>query len=244
MAAALKAGATPLVATSPSDDTAATVTAYDPAGKAVALDADRVPDRPVFLVETDGTLALTKGLDVLDKTLAPHGLSAAAAPASGYWASQLTSIRLEDDHEPWHKGAAEIFAITAGFGHDGKVAVETVQLPYLDHDGTTYYPNQLLVHYSNYKYNLADIVLMEEDSGTNYRDLAIALTNALLTIVDGGAYTPLVNAILNAIPDSWWTDDPDYVDSLYTLATTTNGTLRGAANNATATLVPYWVQPL
>ncbi|GAA0256827.1 DUF3103 family protein [Saccharothrix mutabilis subsp. mutabilis] len=245
MAAALDRGVAPLVASSPADDEATAVTAYDRAGHRVTLPADRVPTRPVYLVEIDTTTALAKGTQVLRSALSQRGLSPAAlAPASGYWATKLTSIRLEDDKEPWHKGDSEIFTITAGFGLDGKVAVDTVQLPYLDEDGKTYYPNQLLVHFSGYKYNLADIVMMEEDGGTNYRDLALALTQALLTIVDGGAYIPLVNAIINALPDSWWTDDPDYVDSWYTLATTTSGTLRGAAGNGTMTVTPYWVAPL
>ncbi|MEJ2851926.1 MULTISPECIES: DUF3103 family protein [unclassified Saccharothrix] len=245
MAAALRRGTEPLVASSPTDDAATTVTAYDLAGRRVALAADRVPLRPVYLIEVDTATALAKGAEVLRSTLSQRGLSpASVAPASGYWATQLKSIRLEDDKEPWHKGDAEIFTITAGFGLDGKVKVDTVQLPYLDEDGKTYYPNQLLVHFSEYKYNLADIVMMEEDGGTNYRDLALALTQALLTIVDGGAYIPLVNAIINALPDDWWTDDPDYVDSWYTLSTATGGTLRGAAGNGTMTVAPYWVAPL
>lgn len=245
MTAALRAGVAPLVASSPDDDRASGVTAYDRAARTVTLAADRIPDRPVYLVEIDAERALAKGMAVVDATLSARGMTGAAvAPAAGYWATQVTSIRLRDDHEPWHKGKAEIFAVAAGFGTDGKVKVDTVELPYLDHDDTTYYPNQLLVHFSSYKYNLADLVLMEEDGGTNYRDLALALSRALLTIIDGGMYIPLVDAILNAIPTEWWTDDPDYVDSWYTLSTATSGTLTGAANNGTMTVRPYWVQPL
>ncbi|AGS73599.1 hypothetical protein B446_33995 [Streptomyces collinus Tu 365] len=33
-------------------------------------------------------------------------------------------------------------------------------MPYLDYDGTVYYPNQILVNWSHYKYNLADVVMM------------------------------------------------------------------------------------
>lgn len=247
MVDALRAGVAPLVASSPSDDEATSVTAYERGGHRVLLAADRLPQRPVYLVEIDSATALAKGTEVLNTVLAQRGV-AIAAPAvsttSGYWATQITSIRLNDDMEPWHKGDAEIFALVAGFGLDGKAAVESVQLPYLNNDGTTYYPYQLLVHFSAYKYNLADVVMMEEDSGTNYRDLAIAISTALLTIVDGGMYIPLVNAILNAIPNDWWVDDPDYVDSWYTLATYTSGTRNGAAGNGRMTVVPYWVAPL
>jgi len=245
MLAALRAGLPPLVAAAPTDDTATAVAGYDSAGATVLLDVARIPQRPVFVVEVDTERALPLGLAVIRATLDAHGVHAAApavAPAAGYWATKVTAVRLRDDHEPWIKGAAEIFGIAGGFGLDGKAKASTLTMPYLDHDNTTYYPNQLIVHFSAYKYNLADFVMMEDDGDTNYQALAIAITNALLTIVDGGAYIPLVNAILNAIPASWWTDDPDYVDSWYTLATTSSGRLNGAAANGWMDVVPYWVQ--
>ncbi len=245
MRAALSRGERPLVAAARTDDTGTTVTAYDAKGEKVLLDARRVPSRPVFVVDVDTEKALPLGLEVIEQTLARHGMAVPqVAPAAGYWATQVRAVRLGDDKEPWIKGGAEIFGITGGFGPDGKVKVDTVTMPYLDHDGTTYYPNQLIVHFSAYKYNLADFVMMEDDGDTNYQALATALVNALLTIVDGGAYVPLVNAILEAIPASWWTDDPDYVDSWYTLSTQSGGRFNGAAANGWMDLAPYWVAPL
>ncbi|GAB1511394.1 DUF3103 family protein [Actinophytocola sp. KF-1] len=245
MRAALSRGERPLVAAAWTDDLGTTVTAYDAAGKKVVLDARRVPSRPVFVVDVDTEKALPLGLEVIEETLARHGMAAPqVAATSGYWATQVRAVRLSDDKEPWIKGGAEIFGITGGFGLDGKVKVDTVTMPYLDHDGTTYYPNQLIVHFSAYKYNLADFVMMEDDGDTNYQALATALVNALLTIVDGGAYVPLVNAILEAIPASWWTDDPDYVDSWYTLSTQSAGRFNGAAANGWMDLAQYWVAPL
>ncbi|HEX6970044.1 MAG TPA: DUF3103 family protein [Micromonosporaceae bacterium] len=250
MLAALERGDAPLVAAVPSDDAVTDVVAYDRSGTAIRLDGTRMPQQPVLAVEVDVVRAMTLGLQLVRDTLAAHGLHAAAAEpktatvsaTSGYWANKVDAVRLSDDKEPWIKGAAEIFCIVGGFGLDGKVKIDIVQMPYLDHDGKTYYPNQLVVHYSAYKYNLADVVMMEDDGDTNYQSLATALVNALLYIVDGGAYTPLVNAILNAIPTSWWTDDPDYVDSWYTLATTTSGRRYGAAGNGWMDISPYWVQ--
>lgn len=247
MRAALDRGAAPLVAAAPNDDDAMSVTAYTRDGAKVSLDARKAPSRPVFVVEVDTAKALPAGLSVMRKTFDAKGLADASAPvqaADGYWATQVQSVRLRDDKEPWIKGSAEIFGIAGGFGPDGKAAASTLTMPYLDKDGSTYYPGQLIVHFNAYKYNAADFVMMEDDGDTNYQQLAIAITNALLTIVDGGAYIPLVNAILNAIPASWWTDDPDYVDSWYTLTTTTSGTLTGAANNGTMTVAPYWVAPV
>ncbi|MYQ99515.1 DUF3103 family protein, partial [Streptomyces sp. SID6139] len=156
--------------------------------------------------------------------------------------TKITAVELSDDEEPWIKGAAEIYTLVSGFGQDGKVRVDPVDMPYLDYDGTVYKPNQILVNWSNYKYNLADAVMMEEDGSTNYRDLAKAIATALLTITDQGTYIPLVNAILDAIPDDWWTDDPDYVDSWYTLAQSNQGTYYGARGNGWMTVEPYFVE--
>lgn len=247
MREALRAGAEPLVAAAPADDRAATVTAYDRHGRSHTLDARQVPRRPVYVVGVDTDKAVSAGMTVLREELARRGLSTAEPVKSagvadnGFWTSRITSVRLSDDMEPWVKGDAEIYSLVTGFGWDGKVRVDPVDMPYLDEDGKTYYPNQILVNWSYYKYNLADVVMMEEDGSTNYRSLAKAIADALLAITDMGGYIPLVNAVLDAMPDDWWTDDPDYVDSWYSLAQNTSGRVNGARGNGTMTLEPYWV---
>ncbi|GGO98506.1 DUF3103 family protein [Wenjunlia tyrosinilytica] len=243
----LTAGAVPLVAVAPADDHARTATAYDSRGRAHLLDLTRVPESPVYLVDIDVDKALTAGLDVLRQEFAERGLSAprpapARTAAAGMWTTRINAVELSDDEEPWFKGDAEIYSLVSGFGWDGKVRVDPVDMPYLDNDGHVYYPNQILVNWSNYKYNLADAVMMEEDGSTNYRDLAKAIATALLTIADQGAYIPLVNAVLDAIPNDWWTDDPDYVDSWYTLARNDSGRRNGARGNGWMTVEPYYVQ--
>lgn len=249
MAATLARGAVPLVAAASTDDAPTGVVGHEPAGGQVLLDPVRLPDRPVLVVEVNVTKAMGQGLAQLREELAAQGMTGRTATAtvsaqSGYWATKVNAIRLSDDKEPWIKGAAEIFNVVGGFGLDGKPTVNVVEMPYLDNDGTTYYPNQLLVHFNNYKYNLADVVMWEDDGDTNYRDLAKALITALLTVVDYGVYTPLVNAIIDAMPASWWTDDPDYVDSWYTLSTGSSGRRNGAAGNGWMDVAPYWVQQL
>ncbi|MEU2613680.1 DUF3103 family protein [Micromonospora sp. NPDC007271] len=247
MLAALNRDEIPLVAAAPTDDVLTGVVAYGPAGGRVLLDPVRLPTRPVLVVEVDVRTAMEWGLAQVRQELSARGLAPArntVTAQAGYWATKVNAIRLNDDKEPWAKGAAEIFNVVGGFGLDGKPTVNIVEMPYLDNDGTVYYPNQLLVHYNNYKYNLADVVMWEDDGDTNYRDLAKALITALLTVVDHGTYTPLVNAIIDAMPASWWTDDPDYVDSWYTLSTGSSGRLNGAAANGWMDVVPYWVQEL
>ncbi|MFE2105144.1 DUF3103 family protein [Kitasatospora sp. NPDC059463] len=249
MRAALDAGAAPLVATAGTDEHARTVRAYDTAGRAHALNAATLPTRPVYLVDIDTAKASAAGVDLLQRELAAQGAAPAtpapaAAQAAGWWGTKITSVEVNDDEEPWFKGAAEMFSLVSGFGQDGKVRVDSVAMPYLQYDGTVYYPNQILVNWSNYKYNLADVVLMEDDGDTNYLALAQAIAAVLLTIADQGAYIPLVNAVLAALPSNWWTDDPDYVESWYTLARTSTGRLNGARGNGWMTVEPYWVGQL
>ncbi|MFJ3138119.1 DUF3103 family protein [Streptomyces sp. NPDC086843] len=256
MRGALTAGTRPWVAAATSDD--GPVTAYDNEGQIHTLDAREAPAHPVYVVDLDGSRALAAGLDVLNEELARRGVrstaptarrtplrdASATAAAAGFWTTRVAAVSLSDDQEPWIKGDAEIYTLVTGFGHDGKVRVDPVDMPYLDSDGVVYRPQQILVNWSSYKYDLADAVMMEDDGGTNYRDLAKAIAAVLLTVTDQGAYIPLVNAVLDAVPDDWWTDDPDYVDSWYTLARTDNGTRHGARGNGWMTLEPYFVQEL
>lgn len=260
MRSALTPAAVPLVAVAGNDDAATTVTAYDTSGRTHTLSARQTPRQPVYVVDIDVSKAMASGLAQVDKEFAKSGLTAPATgktatgqaatggaspnltATGGFWTTKITSVYLSNDEEPWASGNAEIFSIVSGFGWDGKVRVDTVTMPYLDNDGTTYYPNQILVNWSYYKYNLADVVMMEDDGDTNYSSLAKAIADALLYITDQGAYTPLVNAVLDAIPTSWWTNDPDYVDSWYTLAQSSNGRLNGARGNGWMTVTPYFVE--
>lgn len=254
----LASGAAPLVAAAPSDDDGATTfTAYDSRGAAHELRLDSATDLPVYLVDIDGAKAVAEGLKVIDKTLESKGLglpapsagadlSAGAGPsaATGIDTTRIDSVRLGDVKEPFFKGDAEIFTLVTGFGKDGKPRVDTVEMPYLNKEDTTYYPGQVLVNWSNYKYDMADAVMMEDDGDTNYQALAKAIAAVLLTITDQGAYIPLVDALLDAIPANWWTDDPDYVESWYTLARSSSGQRNGAAGNGWMTVSPYHVPEL
>ncbi|MEU8826778.1 DUF3103 family protein [Streptomyces sp. NPDC048636] len=242
----LEAGTAPLIAVASNDDRTGKVTAYDSQGVAHTLDARKAPDRPVYVLDIDESKALAAGMRVLRAEFTARGLATPHADTSaageGFAATRITDVELSDDEEPWVKGDAEIYTLVTGFGQDGKVRVDPVEMPYLDEDGKVYHPNQILVNWSNYKYDLADAVMMEEDGSTNYRDLAKAIAGVLLTITDQGSYIPLVNAVLDAIPDDWWTDDPDYVESWYTLAKDAAGRRDGARGNGWMTLEPYQVQ--
>ena len=240
-------GATPWVAAAVPGHQAGTVTAYDAQGRTHVLSTKSAPNRPVYVIDINVDKAASVGMGVVEKAFTKAGLTTpqkVQPHADGYQSTKIDSIYLNDDEETWIEGDAEIYSLVSGFGHDGNVRVDPVQMPYLDNDHTTYYPNQILVNWSNYKYNEADVVMMEDDGDTNYAALAKAIADALLTITDNGAYVPLVDAILAAIPTSWWTNDPDYTESWYTMSTTSSGRLNGARGNGWMTVEPYWVPAL
>ncbi|GGM96457.1 DUF3103 family protein [Streptomyces fuscichromogenes] len=72
----LDAGVTPRIAVAAADDHAKDITAYDSQGHAHAVDAARVPDRPLYILDIDVTKAHRVGLKVLQKAFADK------APAS------------------------------------------------------------------------------------------------------------------------------------------------------------------
>ncbi|MFJ4921176.1 DUF3103 family protein [Streptomyces sp. NPDC088725] len=245
----LTGGTTPLVAAATTDDDTKTVTAYDSQGRTHTLDARQAPSRPVYVIDIDAARSMTAGLDIINKEFAKRGLHPVApardkAAEAGIWTTRIDSVHVTDVQEPWPLGDAEIFSIVSGFGPDGKVRVDTVDMPYLDNGGTDYYPNQVLVNWSSYKYNLADVVMMEDDGDTNYQALAKAIADILLTVTDQGVYIPLVDAILDALPASWYTNDADYVDSWYALGKDSTGRVNGARGNGWMTVSPYFVDQL
>ncbi len=115
---------TPLVAYMPTgveDTTLETVTAYDAAGKAYALNAQVAPARPVIV------LGLNERTDDSGKLLHPELVSSSretTATASGptttlaatIYQVRMAKVHLINDNEPWTKGSAEISLRAQGCG--------------------------------------------------------------------------------------------------------------------------------
>lgn len=253
----VRGGASLLVA-GEADDDARTINAYDAEGRVHKLDARTTPDRPVLVVGIDGERSMNAGLEQFRSTLAQQGVDANvptdvverstrsgnSKTSGGYDATLMEDVRLKEDREPWHKGGAEIYALVAGVNPQGQPQVDTVQMPYLDYDNTTYKPKQILVNWSHFKFNAVDIVMMEEDTQANYAELAKAVANGLLTVINQSQYVPLVEAIIKAIPQGWFSDDHDYVDSWYTIQKSAWDPFTGAAGNGTIGLGPWHVDEL
>jgi hypothetical protein len=230
----------------------AVVEAFDRNGKSYRLDGRAPPTMPVLVVGINRREAHRAGVAMMNRHLQATGMQSKmpvanfTTLATNIDTTKLTRIRLANDEEPWVSGGAEVFAVVSGVQPDqAKATLTIVDMPYLDHDGTDYSPNQILVFWSQYRYAAANVQLFEHDDNTNYQDLAVALSQGVTAIL--GAFAPayavigqVATAILQAMPANWFSNDDDYVDSFYTLEKGRYYTgYRGAANNATISLEPY-----
>ncbi|PQJ60292.1 hypothetical protein BTO10_13050 [Vibrio chagasii] len=168
--------------------------------------------------------------------------------------TQLTKIRLAIDREPWISGKAEIYAIVTGVD-SSRIApqIDLIEMPYLDYDKQTYYPSQSIIFWPRYRWGAADMILMEHDDGTNYKELAKLLVQAAEEIlkmipdpeVQGYAIIPQITSkIIELIPNNVLVNDDDFVDVYYTLMQNTPYVDRpGAGGNAVASFTPVTILP-
>lgn len=177
-------------------------------------------------------------------------LDARAAENAGLETTKLDKIRLNNDEEPWISGAAEVYAITSGIKDAGnKPEIKVIPMYYLDYDGTDYYPNQILLFWNDYKYQAANIQLFEKDDNVNYKSLVSTIVSGVFQIIGTVSTQPWVNvlgqvagAIIQAMPDQWYTNNDDYVDSFYTIEKNKRYTNHyGARGNAKVNLSPFFV---
>ncbi|MBD1583960.1 DUF3103 family protein [Pseudoalteromonas sp. S16_S37] len=240
------------------------VEAYDQQGNTHLLDARTLPKQPVLVVEIDGRQSMKEGLAVmqsvfdsrfergLGKTQSLQAeIQSDAQPIS---TSVLKRIRLNDDEEPWILGAAEVYGVVTGVNPSrDEPVLDIVDMPYLDHDGRDYTPNQIIIHWDRYRWQAADMLLMEQDDNTNYQTLATTFLDIVTQVmraipdpnVQGYAIIPqLTNQLIKAMPSSWFTNDDDYVDVFYTLFEGQQYTdYMGASGNAKISLSPLTINP-
>ncbi|WP_299834389.1 DUF3103 family protein [uncultured Tenacibaculum sp.] len=238
------------------------IEAYTINKELVYLDAKNPPNQPVIVIETDGFETLKKEVELMNKQLRLEGVQNSrfdqknsnsnllASRNQGLETTKLNKIRLNDDEEPWISGAAEIYAITSGIkDSDNSPEIKVIPMYYLDHDDTDYYPNQILLFWDDYKYQAANIQLFEKDDNVNYKDLTSTIVNGVFQIIGTISTQPWVNAlgqvagaIIQAMPDQWYTNNDDYVDSFYTIEKNKSYTNHyGARGNAKVNLAPFFV---
>lgn len=239
-----------------------TITAYTLDKKAVELDPENAPDLPVIVIETKGYEVLKAEVDYMNTQLQLSGLQndrfatqkmdlrPTAKINAGLETTKLDKIRLNNDEEPWISGAAEIYAITSGIKNAGNdPEIKIIPMYYLDHEGKDYYPNQVLLFWEDYKYQAANIQLFEKDDNHNYKNLVSVIVDGVFKIIGAVSAQPWVSvlgqvagAIIQAMPDEWYTNSDDYVDSFYTIEKNKHYTDHiGAAGNAKATFSPLFI---
>ncbi|OAN18375.1 hypothetical protein A3K86_05645 [Photobacterium jeanii] len=232
---------------------------FDSHGELVIGSADVMPNQPVFIVGVDEQKAMRAGLATMQSVFnandavtldnLPKLASAPKLSEEFLSTTVLKKISVKDDQEPWISGKAEIYALVSGVDPSrDEPTLDVVEMPYLDYQDQVYYPNQIMVYWARYRWGAANIILMEHDTNTNYRELAEVIIKTATTVIasqiDGGAASlPIVNklvdAILKAIPDETFTNNDDMVDFYYTIMQTDELIDQpGASNNATITLEP------
>ncbi|EKO3592527.1 DUF3103 domain-containing protein [Vibrio metschnikovii] len=271
----LQQGQLPLFAFEPkgNEQTWQFIEAFDIYGNTHQLDVYQLPSFPVFVVDNNSAKSLQAGLQAMRQELQKLGqqpinqsddlLSTSQARnlnVSNKSESQplsttvLKKIRLEDDKEPWILGKAEIYALVTGVDPSrDKPTIDVVDMPYLDYDKIDYYPNQVMIHWSRYRWGAVDIVLMEQDSGTDYKELAKLLVEAAEKVLqsipdlEAQGYSVIANItgkIIDAIPSGLLTNDDDFVDVFYTIQQDKPYIDHpGATNNALVTLEPLTIYP-
>lgn len=234
--------------------------AYTLSGEIVYLDPFSAPDVPVIVVETSGYEAFKLEIAYVNKILKEEGLQAKRSAdlsnnktaASGLETTMLSKIYLNDDKEPWISGAAEIYAITSGIRNsDNEPEVAVIPMYYLDHDKKYYYPNQIMLFWDDYAYTAANIHLYEKDDNHSYKELTQLIVDGVAEVVGSlsgktwvAALGEVASAIIEVMPDSWFTNEDDYVDSFYTIEKNKYYyNYDGANGNAMVSLDPYFVNP-
>ena len=258
------------------------IEAYDVYGQVHELDVYQTPDVPVFVIDSNGAEELKAGLMAMQSEMQKLGTTTQINSDSKTDAStskaqkqtflgkatrsmtmsepeelnttQLSKIRLAIDREPWISGKAEIYAIVTGVDSSRiEPQIDLVEMPYLDYDKQTYYPNQTVIFWPRYRWGAADMILMEHDDGTDYKALAKLLVQAAEEIlkmipdpeVQGYAIIPQITGkIIDVIPDGVLVNDDDFVDVYYTLMQITPYVDRpGAGGNAVASFTPVTISP-
>lgn len=238
------------------------IEAFDRHGGVHYLDPHQLPNRPVLVIDLDARKDLTAGIQMMNDQLqrllpqrqALPKLTASALNAKTSSAQTaaldvglLERVRLNNDEEPWISGAAEVYAIVTGVDPSrDQPALDIVDMPYLDHDKTTYSPNQVLVYWPRYRWAAVDVLFYEHDDNTNYQQLVSLLFQAASQALnlygrpDIGALLALGSSIINAMPGSWFTNDDDYIDAFYTLLKHVHYVDHfGASGNVQMSLKPY-----
>jgi hypothetical protein len=229
------------------------VEAYDLQGRLRALAPDRPPTVPVLMLGVDRREVVRAGLEVVNQGLEQAGFKAdyRPDPPAPIATAKLTRIRVAEGQESWWRSGLEIYALVSGIDPEqAKPNIKLVNLPYLTTEATDYYPNQVLVFWSDFRFAAANIQFFDHGDGTDYQALLDAVLKGVAAAMTAGgapafAWIPmLADAILEAMPARWWQDSDTWLDTFYTLeGSKAYAEMDGSASAVRLSLTPWLLNP-
>ena len=88
---------------------------------------------------------------------------------------KLDAIRVAKGMESWWDDL-EVYALVSGVDPvQAKPNIKLVHLPYLHHEDTDYFPSQVLVFWSDFRFSAANIQFWDHGSGINYKEVLEAI---------------------------------------------------------------------
>jgi hypothetical protein len=216
----------------------------DKSGQTESIDGIEDPDNIDYPIITLSFSERIEGATVL---------RLAEAPADG--GLMMNTLEFSDVHEPWIKGAAEMYAVVSFFGKDGKGATALVELPSVDKKNTKYDLRQIVHLWPENKYQIANIAFFEHDSGYNYAGLSKIFVTAAASVVSAvvnptqtttlavaGIVSELATKVIDALPSRALTDDDDYVDTINTIEKYNPEFRTGVSGNAKVQFSLYQIK--
>jgi hypothetical protein len=228
----------------------AAIQAYDLQGRTVLLDP-RVPPRvPVLMAGLDRREAVRAGVEAVNRGLAEAGL-AAPVPVAPVACLKLEAVRVGPGFESWWSRGLEPYALASGIDPvEAKPAIRLVQLPYLQHGQRDYRPDQVVLFWSDYRFAAANLQFWNHEDATSFKELLDAIIKgataalALAGMPQFALIPAIADAILQAMPSSWWAGSDVLMDTFYTLEKGVAYEDRtGAMGKVRVTLAPWVLQP-
>ncbi len=142
------------------------ITAYDLKGNKRTLNIEKELDGPIIILDDYGN----SSLDLMIANFNKSNAQKLGNNARKQFPAELIlkKIRLKDDHEPFHRGAAEIYGVLIGFDRGlfdikNDPTFTLVNMDYLDYDHTNYYRNDVLMKWWGADTDHVGLVIMEYD---------------------------------------------------------------------------------
>jgi len=223
-----------LIMFSPFSDNATVIEGVDLRGNVVTMNvtASKEYDGVILFVDQQGKFEAEKSLK--QANAASNG-TAKVTLINNPW-QVVSSIRCVDDHEPWIKGAAEVYSIVFDYQITNfklgmtNADMRIAEFDFLKYDGTNYTNvNRHFLEWNQVPSNFASVYFYERDANVNYANLAsvvvLAATGVAVSagvalpasVRAGIAFTTVASPVLNNFFANAATDTDDLMDIFYAI---------------------------